>query len=125
MNHIIKVIQFYKTLKENDINAINYLFGNSKNNEHLINHRKIAIENLHFFTLDQTHENNNCKFCFESIYNNLLYIPLQLSNRYFYLKQAKIQIFDKHFAMVLLPAALGPSIAIFILIPQILLLDKL
>ena len=97
MNHIIKVMQFYKILRENDIYAVNYIFDYTKSIEYQINYKKISIEKLHFLIQHKTYENSNCKFCFNSIYDNLFYIPLQLSNRYFYLKQAKIQIFDKHF----------------------------
>lgn len=96
MNHIIKIIQFYKNLKVKDVQTVTTLMDHT-NKTYYNQYKKIAIEKLNFLIYNEIIENDKCDYCFENIYNNNLeYIPICLNNRHFYLKPVKTQIFDVH-----------------------------
>lgn len=101
MNHLTKVIQFYKTLKESDVLAIEKIIKSVEEGYYLKYSKRIIIEDFIFNYYQENIEDEKCVYCFETIYNiNLILIPLFLNGRYFYIKPKRRQVLNKHFEII-------------------------
>ncbi len=95
MNHLLKIIKFYKSLKDNDLETItNYL-----SNFNIIKPNKIiTTTDFNILYFDNFHKDGDCNLCFNNIYtsNNHDYIPLEINDCHFFLTPSFNQIFTNH-----------------------------
>ena len=94
MNHLFKFVQFYKSVKENDVLTVEKLINSAKTSHPL---KQIKFNDFIFNYYHDVRGNEHCPFCFESLdkENNPL-ITFKLNNDYYYLKIKEIQILNKH-----------------------------
>ena len=102
MNHLTNIIQFYKSLKNDDKKAVEAFIDKTDSTYFEKWTKRVKIKNLElvFFSLLDEKE-MNCIYCFQTIYqHNFIFIPLSLHSHYFYLKPAKKQLLTNHIEVI-------------------------
>ena len=93
VNHLLKIIQFYKLLKENDKMAINKIILNNN-----LNSKQVKIEDFVFNYYSNDIEENECKYCLDELYKHSLpLITIEIQNEYYMIKQPHTSILYWHF----------------------------
>ena len=95
MNHLLKIIRFYKLLKDSDLNAVNQVILIKDTNR-----KQIEINDLLFIYITPfvTYE---CMYCLDTLYKeNLPLITMEINNVYYYIKQPVIPILNSHFQII-------------------------
>ena len=96
MNHLLKVIRFYKNLKTSDaLAAENYLDNLSILNNPI---KTITAKDFHFLYFNEHKIYEDCCHCFNNIYNypEVDYIPIKIKDRHFFIFPSINQIFKNH-----------------------------
>lgn len=96
MNHLLKVIKFYKNLKANDFDAVKNYISDFTSITFPIKSVASNDFNILYFA---KYNNTDCDYCFKQIYNHSqpFYIPIEIDNNHFFIFPAKYQIFQNHF----------------------------
>lgn len=95
MNHLLNIIKFYKSFKNNYLEAItNYLLRFN-----IFKPIKIIKTNdFNILYFDNLFITDDCVFCFKNVYsfNEVSYIPIEINNTHFFLIPSVNQIFNNH-----------------------------
>ena len=103
MNHLIKIVNFYKIKKESDVKAIKYYFDMIDKNYFIYHSRIVKTSNFYFIFFKKTLKKiNYCPICIDNIYNNkyLKIIPIYLYNRYFFIQPSYKQYINMHLVII-------------------------
>ena len=95
MNHLLNIIKFYKSFKNNYLEAITtYLLRFN-----IFKPIKIIKTNdFYILYFDNLFITDDCAFCFKNVYNinEVSYIPIEINNTHFFLIPSVNQIFTNH-----------------------------
>ena len=95
MNHLLNIIKFYKSFKNNYLEAITtYLLRFN-----IFKPSKIIKTNdFNILYFDNLYITDDCAFCFKNVYsfNVVLYIPIEINNYHYFLIPSVNQIFNNH-----------------------------
>lgn len=96
MNHLLKVIKFYKLLKDNDILAINYYLNSF--NEILFPSKAISTADFNIYFFEKEIDDTSCEHCFINLYKytDIYYLPFQIGKNYFFIMPSIRQVFKNH-----------------------------
>ena len=103
MNHLIKIINFYKYKKESDKKAIKYLFELIDENYYIKPTRTLkALDFSFIFFPKKTTNKIGCPLCLENIYTNkhLKIMPIYLYDRFFYVQPSNKQYVSNHLVII-------------------------
>lgn len=103
MNHLIKVVNFYKIRKENDKKAINYFFDLISENYFLKSTRTIKFQDFSFIFFSKKNIiKNGCPLCVDNIYKNqnLKVMPIYLYDRFFIIQPSYKQYITSHIVII-------------------------
>lgn len=93
VNHLLKIIQFYKLLKENDKMAIDKIILNNVQNT-----KQVKIEDFIFNYHSNDIEENECRYCLDELYKHSLpLITIEIQNEYYFIKKPHTSILYSHF----------------------------
>lgn len=103
MNHLIKVVNFYKIKKENDQKAVKYFFELINQDYYIKPTRSIKCQDFSFIFFPKTNNKlMNCPLCLENIYTNkhLKLMPIFLYDRFFLIQPSYKQYVNNHLVIV-------------------------
>ena len=103
MNHLIKIVNFYKLKKDCDIKAIKYFFDLFDEAYYIKQSRTLKSLDFNFVFFPKKITNKlGCPLCLDNIYSNkfLKIIPIYLYDRYFYIQPSNKQYISNHIVII-------------------------
>ena len=95
MNHLLKIIRFYKLLKDDDLNAVNQIILIKDTQR-----KQIEINDL-LFIYHLPNKTDECIYCLDWLYKEKLpLITIEINEVYYYIKQRVNPILNSHFEII-------------------------